>query len=81
MKVWVREAGQDCECEVVHSFSYRRVIVDYRGIYVLADRIGFAGIPATFELSGVPADQYEAPVLKSFVDKVKTETTVTKDDS
>jgi hypothetical protein len=64
--------------EVVHTFSENRVIVDYDGLYALADRDAGRG---TWDLSGVPATPAESAVLSTFTEEARdvTEVTVTKD--
>jgi hypothetical protein len=47
------------ECKVAHEFSDSRVIINYDGLFVLADK-GTSG----WELSGTPANHDEMTVLK-----------------
>lgn len=66
------------EYAVVYDFGNGRVIVDYDGVYVMADRIQHA----QFEFSGEPARQgEELDMLNKLVkDNEGTTVTVTKED-
>lgn len=64
--------------EVAHQFNENRVLINYDGLYVFADRNMFGN----WDLSGLPAREDEKPILKAFLEPTldKTVVTVTKED-
>ncbi len=77
VKVQDRIGGPEEDAEIVHEFRRDRVVLLYRGIYAMGDRIG----PDRFELSGNAATPEELPVLNRFVRGIEgTTTTVTRDE-
>lgn len=52
--------------EVAHSFSDKRKIINYDGLYVLVDRAD----DGTWDLSGTPANHDEMIVLKELTAKM-----------
>lgn len=58
---------------VRHTFSDRRVLINYDGLTVFADK-AFDGV---WELSGEPAREHEKAVLKQFVAELEGEPQVT----
>ena len=64
--------------KVMHQFSIDRVVVDYEGLFVIADSMG-----ADWYLSGIPArDGEEKDVMKKLTAPMegKTEVTIIKEE-
>lgn len=58
---------------VVHSFGDARVIINYEGLYVFADK----NPDGTWDLSGEPARENEKPVLEALLAPTMDQTIVT----